>query len=138
MTHEEDSKATKLTKARALWVSHAVVGAAIEVHRHLGPGLLESVYEEALARELWLRGLEFERQAYRRVTYKGLELPSTIRLDLIVERSVVVEVKSVGALAAIHRAQVLTYLRLSRLPVGLLLNFNSELLRHGVRRILNG
>jgi GxxExxY protein len=135
MLHHEG---TKSTKGRALWVSHAVIGAAIEVHRHLGPGLLESVYEDALSRELWLRGLEFERQVFQRVLYKGVELRSAVRLDLVVERAVVVEVKSVETIAPIHRAQLLTYLKLSNLPLGLLINFNAELLRRGLRRILNG
>ena len=138
MLHHEGTKSTKGTKGQALSVSHAVIGAAIEVHRHLGPGLLESVYEDALSRELWLRGLEFERQAFQRVMYKGVELRSAVRLDLVVERVVVVEVKSVDILAPIHRAQLLTYLRLSNLPLGLLINFNAELLRRGLRRILNG
>jgi GxxExxY protein len=119
-------------------VSQAVIGAAIEVHRCLGPGLLESVYEAALCQELWLRGLRVERQVPVRVVYKGVELESQIRLDLLVNSVVVVEVKSVDRLAPIHRAQLLTYLRLTNHVVGLLLNFNVELLKHGVRRVLNG
>jgi GxxExxY protein len=119
-------------------VSHAIVGAAIEVHRHLGPGLLESVYEMALCRELWLQGFRVERQVPVPVCYKGMELEGEIRLDLLVNSVVVVEVKSVDRLAPIHRAQVLTYLKLTSHQVRLLINFNVELLKHGVRRILLG
>jgi GxxExxY protein len=135
MIHHEG---TKGTKAAALELSYTVVGAAIEVHRCLGPGLLESVYELALCRELWLKRVAVERQVPIPVEYKGARLNVAVRLDLIVEGSVAVEVKSVDALAAIHRAQLLTYLKLTRLPVGLIINFNVELLRSGVKRILNG
>jgi GxxExxY protein len=138
MIHHEGTKGTKDTKAQALGVSHAVVCGAIEVHRHLGPGLLESVYELALCRELWLRGLRVERQVLVPVCYKGADLDTQLRLDLLVNSSVVVEVKSVEHLAPIHRAQVLTHLKLTNLSVGLLINFNVELLRHGVRRVLLG
>jgi len=138
MIHHEGTKGTKDTKSLAMSISHAVVGGAIEVHRHLGPGLLESVYELALCRELWLRGLAVERQVPLPVEYKGAQLDTVVRLDLIVERSVVVEVKSVETLAPIHRAQLLTYLKLTGLRVGLIINFNVELLHSGVRRMLNG
>jgi GxxExxY protein len=135
MIHHEG---TKDTKQKALEVSHAVVGAAIEVHRHLGPGLLESLYEAALCRELWLRRFAAERQVGLPLAYKGAELGSSLRLDVVVEGLVIVEVKSVEVLAPIHRSQMLTYLKLTGLPIGLLINFNVELLRHGVRRVLNG
>ena len=138
MIHHEGTKATKGTKATALVVSQAVIGAAIEVHRQLGPGLLESVYEVALCRELWLRRLKVQRQLPVRLIYKGAELDSQVRIDLLVESCVVVEVKATDGLAPIHRAQLLTYLKLTGHPVGLLLNFNVELLKHGVRRLLNG
>jgi len=138
MIHHEGTKDTKGTKVVGLEVSQAVIGSAIEVHRCLGPGLLESVYETALCRELWLRGLRVERQVPVRVVYKGVELESQVRLDLLVNSVVVVEVKSVDRLAPIHRSQLLTYLRLTNHAVGLLLNFNVELLKHGVRRVLNG
>jgi GxxExxY protein len=138
MVHHEGTKGTKDTKARALVVSRAVLGAAIEVHRELGPGLLESVYESALCRELWIRQLRVDRQVPVGVTYKGAELESQIRIDLLVESAVVVEVKAVTTLIPIHRAPVLTCLKLSGHTVGLLLNFNVELLKHGMRRILNG
>jgi GxxExxY protein len=138
MIHHEGTKGTKDTKVAGLWVSQAVVGAAIEVHRHLGPGLLESLYETALCRELWLRGLRVERQVPVRVSYKGVELGNQVRLDLLINSVVVVEVKSVEGLAPIHKAQLLTYLKLTGHPVGLLFNFNVVLLKNGMRRILNG
>jgi GxxExxY protein len=138
MDHHEGTKGTKGTKAFALGVSQAALGAAIEVHRELGPGLLESVYEMALCRELWIRQLRVERQVPVGVVYKGEELDCQIRIDVLVESSVIVEVKAVEQLAPIHRAQLLTYLKLTSHPVGLLLNFNTVLLKHGTRRILNG
>ena len=138
MIQHEGTKGTKDTKDRAMRVSHALLGAAIEVHRHLGPGLIESVYESALSRELWLRGVAFERQVILPLHYKGAALDLHTRIDLLVERLVVVEIKAVERLAPIHRAQLLTYLKLSELSVGLLINFNTELLRHGIRRVLNG
>lgn len=138
MMHHEGTKGTKDTKASALGVSQAISGAAIEVHRELGPGLLESVYESALCRELWIRQLRVDRQLPVCVTYKGAELESQIRIDLLVETAVIVEVKAVDKLAPIHRAQLLTYLKLTGHTVGLLLNFTVELLKHGMRRLLNG
>jgi GxxExxY protein len=138
MIHHEGTKVSKDTKSSALVLSHAVIGAAIEVHRTLGPGLLESVYEMALCRELWLRGIEVERQVLVPVHYKGGVLPCDVRIDLLVRRSIIVEVKSVDKITPIHRAQLLTYLRLQELWLGLLLNFNVEILRDGVRRVLNG
>jgi GxxExxY protein len=99
MMHHEGTKGTKGTKELALVVSHAIIGAAIEVHRQLGPGLLESVYELALCRELWLRGLRVVRQVPVPVTYKGAEHESRIRLDLLVESVVVVEIKAADRLA---------------------------------------
>jgi len=113
MIYHEGTKGTKDRKIVGLAVSHAVVGAAIEVHRHLGPGLLESIYEMALCRELWVRGFRVGRQVSVPVCYKGVELGSKIRLDLLVNSSVVVEVKAVDRLAPIHRAQVLTHLKLT-------------------------
>jgi GxxExxY protein len=138
MIYHEGTKGTKDRKTVGLVVSHAVVGAAIKVHRHLGPGLLESIYEMALCRELWVRGFRVERQVSVPVCYKGVELGTKIRSDVLVNSSVVVEVKAVDRLAPIHRAQVLTHLKLTNYPVGLLINFNVELLKYGVRRILLG
>jgi GxxExxY protein len=135
MIHHEGTKGTKV---KAMGVSHAVVGAAIEVHRHLGAGLLESVYEVALHQELRSRGLVVERQVRVPLVYKGVSLDLSARLDLVVQGLVVVEVKSVERLLEIHRAQLLTYLKLTNHMVGLLINFNVELLRSGVKRVLNG
>jgi GxxExxY protein len=138
MIHHEGTKDTKDTKEKALGVSQLVLGAAIEVHRVLGPGLLESVYEAALCRELWIRHLRVDRQVPICVTYKGVQLDSQVRIDLLLESAVIVEVKSAEKLTPIHRAQLLTYLKLTGHTVGLLLNFNVELLRQGMKRILNG
>ena len=135
MVHDEG---TKVTKARAMVLAYDIVGAAIEVHRHLGPGLLESVYEAALVRELPLREIAAERQVQGPMQYKGLPLGLSIRLELVVQGLAVVEVKSVDHLLPIHRAQVLTYLKLTGHTLGLLINFNVELLRRGGRRLLNG
>ena len=118
-------------------LTEAVIGAAIEVHRTLGPGLLESAYEQCLCRELELRGLKFERQVSLPVSYKGVKLDCGYRLDIVVEDVVVVEVQSVEKLLTIHEAQLLTYLRLSGRAVGLLLNFNEATLKDGlIRRVL--
>lgn len=117
-------------------LTERIVGAAIAVHRALGPGLLEGAYEACLARELELEGLHVERQLALPVVYRGLRLDCVYRLDLVVAGRVVVEVKAVDRVHPVHEAQLLTYLRLSNLPVGLLLNFNSPLMRDGVRRFV--
>lgn len=119
-------------------ITQAIISAAIEVHRALGPGLLESVYEECLCRELTLRGIPFERQRQLPIEYKGLHLDSAYRLDLLVAGAVVVEVKAVEALLPIHDAQLLTYMRLGGWKVGLLINFNVRLLKQGIRRLVLG
>jgi GxxExxY protein len=113
-----------------------IIGASIEVHRGLGPGLLESAYEACLCHELAMRGLSFERQRALPVLYKGLNLDCGYRLDILVEDLAVVEVKAVDALLPIHSAQLLTYLKLGRWPVGLLLNFNVAVLTKGVKRLV--
>ncbi|HEY3488667.1 MAG TPA: GxxExxY protein [Candidatus Deferrimicrobiaceae bacterium] len=121
---------------RPLWdLSEPVIGACIEVHRHLGPGLLESAYEACLCHELSLRGMSFERQRAVPLTYKGLALECGYRLDLVVADRVIVEIKAVEALAPIHEAQALTYLRLTGLEVALLVNFRVPVLKHGLRRL---
>jgi GxxExxY protein len=118
-------------------ITEAIIGAAIEVHRALGPGLLESAYCECLCRELSLRSVPFEREVPLPVQYKGAFLDCGYRLDVIVAKTVVVELKAVAELDGIHEAQLLTYLRLSGLKTGLLLNFNVQYLRDGiVRRVL--
>jgi GxxExxY protein len=113
-----------------------IIGAAIEVHRTLGPGLLESAYRVCLAEELSLRGLAFKREMPLPVQYRGRTLDSAYRIDFVVE-GVVVEVKAVEQVLAIHRAQVQTYLRLTNLPCGLLLNFNVPVLKDGVTRLVH-
>ncbi len=126
------------TRADALAVSYQVIGAAIEVHRILGPGLLESVYEAALAQELSLRNIRCLRQVQVPLIYKGHSLGSRLKLDLLVEEMLLVEVKSVESILPVHKAQLLSYLRLGDLWIGPLINFNEVLLRDGIRRILNG
>jgi GxxExxY protein len=118
-------------------LTHRIIGAAIEVHRVLGPGLLESAYEECLCRELALCDLPFERQVPLPVVYKGTHLDCGYRMDIVVARSVVLEIKSVDGLAPIHDAQLLTYLKLSGLRTGLLLNFNVTVLKDGMKRLVH-
>jgi GxxExxY protein len=116
-------------------ISAAVIGCAIDVHRFLGPGLLESAYEICLAHELMSRGHEVERQRHMPVIYRGIKIDCAYRLDLVVDELLIVEVKAVESLQPIHSAQLLSYLRLSGLPLGLLINFNVGLLKQGVRRL---
>jgi GxxExxY protein len=118
-------------------ITQPLLAAALEVHRTLGPGLLESTYEECLCHELALREINFERQVTMPVRYKSVELEAGYRLDLIVEDKVILELKSVDQLLPIHQAQLLTYLRLSRKRVGFLINFNVPVLKQGlIRRVL--
>ena len=117
-------------------LTESIIGAAIEVHRALGPGLLESVYEECLCHELSLHGLAFERQASLALTYKGVKLQNACRADVVVEGKVVVELKAVEKLLPVHEAQLLTYLRLGDYRIGLLLNFNVPLLKDGLKRMI--
>jgi len=117
-------------------ISNKIIQAAIEVHRHLGAGLLESAYEECLCYELSKMGLSFKRQQSLPVEYKGIKLDCGYRLDLVVEEKVIVEIKSVEKLLPVHQAQLLTYLRLSELKLGLLINFNSALLKDGIKRMV--
>ncbi len=116
-------------------LTETVIGAAIEVHRELGPGLLESAYQQALEYELTLRGIRFEAQKNCPITYKGLLIENAYRLDLLVEDRLVVELKAIDALADVHEAQVLTYLKFSGCQLGLLINFRSRWLKDGVRRL---
>jgi len=119
-------------------ISGKIIGAAIEVHKKLGPGLLESAYEECLCCEMQLRGIEFKRQVPLSLNYKGIVLDCGYRLDLLVEDKVIVELKSVEGLEPIHEAQMLTYLRLRNAWLGLIINFNVIMLKDGVRRLVNG
>jgi GxxExxY protein len=123
------------TEAQRYRVTDAVIASAIEVHRELGPGLLESIYEAAMNIELRLRGLNVERQVEVPMLYKGESLGSSYRVDLLVERDLVVELKAVDRLAPVHTAQLLTYLRLLKVPTGLLINFNQAQLRQGIKRV---
>ena len=114
-----------------------IIGAAIEVHKHLGPGLLESAYEECLCHELELRRIRFDRQKSLPIEYKGRKLDCGYRLDVLVEDKVVLELKSCEKIEPIHKAQLLTYLKLSNINLGLLLNFNSITMKEGIVRIAN-
>jgi len=118
-------------------LTESIIGAAIEVHRELGPGLLESTYERCLSRELTLNGVNHECQVVLPVTYKGEKLDCGYRLDVVVENAVVLELKSVEELTDLHQAQLLTYLRLSKKRVGLLINFNTPKLTDGIKRMVN-
>jgi GxxExxY protein len=117
-------------------ITHAIIGVAIEVHKHLGPGLLESAYEECPTYELQLRKLRVERQKAVPVVYKQTKLECGYRLDLLVENRIVVELKSVDGLGPIHEAIILTYLRMSGHKLGLLINFNVSVLKDGIRRFI--
>jgi GxxExxY protein len=118
-------------------VTESIIGCAIEMHRALGPGLLESIYEECLAVELDLRGVSFEQQICVPIQYKGQRVASDLRIDLLVEQRIVVELKAVEKILPVHDAQLLTYLRLTGNAVGLLINFNVPILRDGLRRLVN-
>jgi GxxExxY protein len=119
-------------------ITEKVIGAAIEVHRALGPGLLEGIYEECLCHELSLRNVSFKRQVVLPVQYKGISLDCGYRLDLLIEGKVVVEIKAIEKLLPIHKAQLLTYLKIGGWKGGLLLNFNVPLLKSGIDRIVYG
>ncbi len=118
-------------------LSKEIIGAAIEVHRHLGPGLLESAYEECLCKELAIRDIVFERQKPLAVVYKGMTLDCGYKLDIVVEDKVILGLKSVNKIESIHDAQLLTYLKLSDLRLGILINFNVPILKEGIKRIVN-
>jgi GxxExxY protein len=130
--HRGDAEARRLDE-----ISDAVIGACIEVHKHLGPGLLESAYEECLCHELSMRGIPFERQKPLPVIYKAVTLDCGYRLDLVVARELVIELKAVEALLPIHEAQLLTDLKLSNQSFGLLINFHETVLKHGIKRVVN-
>ncbi|MBI4732177.1 MAG: GxxExxY protein [Chloroflexi bacterium] len=119
-------------------ITEAIIGAAIDVHRALGPGLLESAYQACLAYDLIECGHKVEQQKSLPVVYKGVHVDAGYRLDLLVDDAVIVEIKSVDTLAPIHEAQLLSYLKLSGCKVGLLINFNVKMLKNGIRRLING
>lgn len=118
-------------------ISNVILGVAIELHKSLGPGLLESAYENALVYDLMKKGLDVKQQVAMPFIYKEVKLDVGYRIDLIVENKVLIEVKSIEDLAPVHYSQVLTYLRLSKLKLGLLINFNTKLLKDGIHRIVN-
>lgn len=119
-------------------LTHAVIGSAIHVHRRLGPGLLEVVYAQCMRRELERRGISYRREVNAPIYYDGVRLQSQLRIDLVVERSLIVELKAVPVVLPVHTAQLLSYLRMAGLHLGLLINFNVEILVQGVRRVING
>jgi len=118
-------------------LSSSIIGAAIEVHKALGPGLLESAYEECLSHEFSFRNFSFERQKSLPLIYKGKKLDCSYRLDLVVGNAIILELKSCEKIEPIHKAQLLTYLKLSGLHLGLILNFNTTVMRDGIVRIVN-
>ncbi len=118
-------------------LTHEVISAAIEVHRTLGPGLLESAYEECLCREFDLRKIPYQRQKELPLEYKGIKLDCGYRLDILVANTLILELKSCEGLQAIHEAQLLTYLKLTGVEIGLLINFNVPVLKNGIKRIAN-
>lgn len=124
-----------MEKGKEADLTERIIACAIAVHRELGPGLLESIYEEALTIELATSGLRFVRQVEMPVVYKGTPLSGSFRLDLVVENKVVVELKALEAILPVHEAQLLSYLRMGGWEVGLLINFKTALLRDGIRRL---
>jgi len=136
-THHGDTEARSSSGLLSEPLTETIIGAAIEVHRHLGPGLLESVYEECMCEELRLRGVPFKCPIELPIIYKGREIGGKYRIDLIVGDEVVVELKAVERLLNVHEAQLLTYLKLTGKRVGLIINFNVSVLHRGVmRRVL--
>src|ERR1039458_31957 len=131
------SKASTASASDLNQITHGIIAAAIEVHRHLGPGLLESAYQECVCYELSRMGLAFTREVHLPLSYKGLQLDCSYRIDLLVEDAVLVELKSIEQILPIHSAQLLTYLRASHKPIGLLINFNVLVLKNGIKRIVN-
>lgn len=127
-----------MEKAEFDQISGEIIGAAIEVHRTLGPGLLETVYEECVCHELSLRGIAFKRQVSLPVQYKGITLDCGYRLDFLIEEKIVIEIKAIEKILPIHEAQLLTYLKIGGWKGGLLINFNVPLLKYGIRRIVHG
>ena len=130
-------KGTKDTKKRSDILSNQIIASAIEVHRTLGPSLLETVYEQALCYELSQKNIPFERQKRLPVAYKDVNLDCNFRLDILVDNLVIVELKAVERMEPLFDAQLLTYLKLSKLWLGLLLNFNVPIMKHGIKRIVN-
>ena len=135
MDKVKDSVGHRSISAELNDASHKIIGAAIEVHRHLGPGLLENIYEQALVHELQLRGMVVQRQVPVSITYKGLTIGGQ-RLDLLVDPGIVVEIKAIEAVKEVHAAQLMSYLKSTGLRLGLLINFNNLVLKTGIKRIV--
>jgi GxxExxY protein len=135
LNHRGTKEEEEVNKREFDELSGRVIGYAIEVHRSLGPGLLESAYDACLCHELTQGRVDYQRQVPLPVLYKGIELDCAYRLDSIVERRLIIEIKAVEKLLPIHTAQLLTYLKLSGIKVGLLMNFNAEALRAGIKRV---
>ena len=133
----ETQRAQRKPKMDTNELSKRIIGTAIEIHKVLGPGLLESAYEECLCHELDLQKLSFERQKPLPIKYKSIKLDCGYKLDVLVEESIVLELKSCKKIESIHKAQLLTYLKLTRVNLGLLLNFNSVVMRDGIVRMVN-
>ena len=127
----------KVTNVYLDELSYKIIGACIEVHKIVGPGLLESAYEQCLCREFDLRGIKFQRQVPLSIEYKGVKLDCGYRIDILVEDSIILELKAIKEFLPIHKAQVLTYLRLKKLKLGLIINFCSDKLIDGVKRVVN-
>lgn len=124
------------TEAQRDTLTEKVIGLAIEVHRELGPSLLESVYQKCLCHELNLCGFQFQNEIELPVVYKGMKFNQGFRMDILVENTLIIELKTVEQLRPIHEEQLLTYLRLTQCPVGLLINFNVDLLKNGIKRLV--
>jgi GxxExxY protein len=137
MEQREDRGNSKGLRERADGLSKRIIGAAIEVHRLLGPGLLESAYEECFARELQVQDVPFKRQIPIPVEYKGTRVEAGYRLDFLIDGLVIVEIKAVERIEPVHKSQLLTYLRLRGLWLGLLINFHSSVLKNGIHRVVN-
>lgn len=121
---------------RAAELTEPIIGVAIEVHRHFGPGLIESIYEWALLRELELRGLSTLNQQSLVIEYKGVSREEPLRFDILVEKCVLIEVKAIGDVAPIHKAQLLSYMKLMNVPIGLIINFHEAKLTNGISRLI--
>jgi GxxExxY protein len=138
LEHEahEDHKGHEGLTARSEMLARAIVDAGLKVHRTLGPGLLESAYEHCLAQELRTRGVSLRRQVAMPIVYDGVKLNAGYRLDMVVEEAIIIEIKAIDALTRVHEAQILTYLRLSGLRMGFLMNFNVVLFKQGLKRLV--
>jgi GxxExxY protein len=134
--HEEEQSSVAVQPDRAERLATQIVDAAVKVHKALGPGLLESVYEICLCHELSIRGILFQRQLDLPIFYEGIRLESGLRIDILVDNCVILEIKTVEKLAPIHDAQLLTYLKLTNQRLGFLLNFNVPIMKHGIKRLV--